>query len=189
MRNKRLLSFLLLLGMASAINAQNGKQGVESSKMETKADYSKDHESIDAIIKATYDVISGPKNQKRDWDRFRSLFYKGARLIPSGKGPGDTIGARVDLPDDYIKRSGPFLIENGFFEQEVARRSEVFGNIAHVFSTYEGRRNLDDDKPFLRGINSFQLLNDGKRWWILTIFWMAESEDNPLPEKYLRSVD
>jgi hypothetical protein len=72
-----------------------------------------------------------------------------------------------------------------FFEKEVARRTESFGNIAHVFSTYESRRKSDDAKPFARGINSIQLMNDGKRWWIVTVFWQGEGPGNPLPEKHL----
>ncbi|PYS40548.1 MAG: hypothetical protein DMF71_13055, partial [Acidobacteria bacterium] len=79
------------------------------------------------------------------------------------------------------------LEQNGFFEREVSRRVEKFGNIAHVFSTYESRHKLDDAKPFARGINSIQLMNDGSRWWIVTIFWQSEDEKNPLPAEYLRS--
>jgi hypothetical protein len=55
----------------------------------------------------------------------------------------------------------------------------------HVFSTYEARQKADDPKPFMRGINSIQLFNDGKRWWVVSILWQSESPDNPLPEKYL----
>lgn len=147
-----------------------------------------DVSSIDGIIKATYDVISGGANEKRDWDRFRSLFHKDARLIPAGTNPNTGVtGANAFSPEDYIGRSEPFMMKNGFFEKEIARRTEIFGNIAHVFSTYEGRNKLEDKKPFLRGINSFQLLNDGKRWWVVSIYWQAETPDNPLPEKYLKN--
>lgn len=76
--------------------------------------------------------------------------------------------------------------KNGFFEREIARRTETFGNIAHAFSTSEARHKADDAKPFSRGINSIQLMNDGKRWWIVTIFWQDEDEKAPLPEKYLK---
>jgi hypothetical protein len=95
---------------------------------------------------------------------------------------------RVITPEDYIARSGPFLEGQGFFERETARRTEQFGHIAHVFSTYEARQKSDDARPFMRGINSIQLVNDGKRWWILTVFWEAETERTKLPEKYLKSV-
>ena len=140
--------------------------------------------SIDAILNSVYDVISGPAGKKRDWDRMRSLFIPGARLIPTGPRPGG-YGSRVLNVEDYVTRGNTLFEKEGFFEKEIARKTESFGQIAHVFSTYEARHSLADEKPFLRGINSIQLMNDGKRWWIVTIFWQAEDEKNPLPEKYL----
>lgn len=144
--------------------------------------------SMDAILKAVYDVISGEAGQPRDWNRFRSLFYPGARMIPTGKNPNTGVtGARAVTPEEYIKRNEPFFAKEGFFEREKARQVETFGNIAHVFSTYESFHNAGDKTPFMRGINSIQLLNDGKRWWIMTIMWQGETPEIPLPEKYLKS--
>jgi len=142
--------------------------------------------SVDSIIGAVYDVISGPAGKKRDWDRMRSLFLPGARLIPTGPRQGGGYGSRVLTVDEYIERSSAFLEKEGFFEKEVARVSEQFGQIVHAFSTYESRHAADDAKAFQRGINSMQLMNDGKRWWIVTIFWQGEDDKTPLPEKYLK---
>jgi hypothetical protein len=142
--------------------------------------------TVDSIIAAVYDGISGPAGKKRDWNRMRSLFIPGARLIPTGPRPGDTYGSRVLTLDEYIERSSGFFEKEGFYEKEVARVSEQFGQIVHAFSTYESRHLQDDAKPFARGINSMQLMNDGKRWWIVTIFWQAEDAKTPLPEKYLK---
>lgn len=148
----------------------------------------KDVASVDAIMAAVYDVISGDAGKARDWDRFRSLFHKDARLIPSGKNAKTGMYQAVALtPEDYIKRSGPYLEKEGFFERELARQTESYGNIVHIFSTYESLHKRSDKKPFARGINSFQLLNDGKRWWVLTIYWQGETEDAPIPKKYLKS--
>lgn len=141
--------------------------------------------SIDSIVAALYDVISGPAGQKRDWDRMRSLFVPGARLIPTGRRPTGEVVSRARTVEEYIVGSSPFLEKEGFFEREIARRTESFGNIAHVFSTYDSKHKVVDPKPFARGINSIQLMNDGKRWWIVTIFWQNEDEKTPLPEKYL----
>ena len=143
--------------------------------------------TMDSIIAAVYDVISGPAKSPRNWDRFRSLFVPGARLIPTGRRPTGEVLTRVLTPEDYIQASGPRLEQNGFFEREVSKRVEKYANIAHIFSTYESRHARDEDKPFARGINSFQLMNDGKRWWIVTIFWQGEDDKNPLPAEYLRS--
>lgn len=144
-----------------------------------------DVNSIDSIVAAVYDVISGPAGKKRDWDRMRSLFVPGARLIPTGPRQAGGYASRNLTVEDYITRGGPSLERDGFFETEIARKTETFGNIAHAFSSYESRHKADE-KPFARGINSFQLMNDGKRWWVVTIFWQGEDEKNPLPEKYLK---
>lgn len=141
--------------------------------------------SLDAIMTAVYDVISGPAGQLRSWDRMRSLFVPGARLIPAVPKKEGGAEARVLSVEDYIARSGPRMEKDGFFEREIARKVERFGNIAHVFSTYESRRTQNDAKPFARGINSFQLLKDGDRWWIVTIYWDSERPDNPIPPEYL----
>ena len=142
--------------------------------------------SLDSIIAAVYDVISGPAGKKRDWDRMRSLFIPGARLIPTGPRQAGGYGSRVLTIDEYIERSSGFFEKEGFFEREAARRTEQFGQIAHAFSTYESRHAPDDAKSFQRGINSIQLMNDGKRWWVVTIFWQGENEKTPLPDKYLK---
>lgn len=117
----------------------------------------------------------------------RSLFVPGARLIPTGPRADGAYGSRVLTVDEYVARASAIFEKQGFFEREAARRIEQFGQISHVFSTYESRHAADDAKPFQRGINSIQLMNDGKRWWIVTIFWQGEDEKNQLPEKYLKS--
>lgn len=144
-----------------------------------------DVNSLDAILAAVYGSISGAKGKARNWDRFRSLFVPGARLIPTFKRPTGEFMTRVLTPEEFIASSGKFMEEQGFFEQAVANHVETFGNIAQVFSVYEGRHDTADPKPFVRGINSIQLMNDGKRWWVVTIFWQPEDAANPLPQKYL----
>src|SRR6476620_1389812 len=108
-----------------------------------------DVDSIDAIIAAAYDVISGPLGQKRDWNRERSLFYPGARIMPTASVPGrNDVELEPQLLDveKYIGRVEPHL-QQGFYETEVARLTEQFGRIAHVWSTYESRHNLSDAEP------------------------------------------
>jgi len=143
-------------------------------------------ESIDAIITAAYDGISGAAGEKRDWDRERSLFYPGARLIPTAKpGANDSLEPQMLDVDGFIARVEPYFAEHGFYEKEIARHTEQFGRIAHVWSVYESRHNADDPEPFARGINSIQLFYDGTRWWIVSIYWQHESPEHPVPENHL----
>jgi len=140
--------------------------------------------SVDAIMTAVYDVISGEAGVQRDWSRMRSLFLPGARLIPSWRTDAGEIGHRYLTVEEWIDQATGFFAENPFFETEVFRVEERYGHIAHAFSTYESRRELDG-APFTRGINSFQLLYDGRRWWIVNIFWQGESAAEPIPGRYL----
>jgi hypothetical protein len=148
-----------------------------------------DVESIEAIIAAAYDVISGPAGKKRDWNRERSLFISGARLIPTavdaGRNDVDLAPQILDVAA-YIARVERYFATTAFYEKEVARRVEQFGQIAHVWSTYESRHDPSDAAPFMRGINSIQLFNDGSRWWILSIYWQHESPQHAIPEKYFQ---
>jgi hypothetical protein len=140
--------------------------------------------SVDAIVKSLYDVISGPAGP-RDWNRFQSLFIPEAHLIFSGKTKDGALIHRAMSPTEYQERSGQFFLKEGFFESAVSNKIDEFGTVAHVFSTYESRHEKSA-QPFSRGINSIQLLNDGKRWWVVSILWDSERPDNPIPEKYLK---
>jgi hypothetical protein len=117
----------------------------------------------------------------------RALFAPGARLIPAVYRPDSVPTLRVLDLEQYIAQVGPRLEASGFFEREIARRTERYGGVTQVFSTYESRRAVADPAPFARGINSIQLFFDGKRWWIVTIFWEGERPSNPIPGAYLKS--
>ena len=138
-----------------------------------------DVKSIDAIMGAVYDVISGPPGE-RDWTRFRSLFLSTARLTAATKDKDGTVRLRPMSADDYAARAGGYFLKNGFFERPIVNRVQTFGNIAQVFSSYESR-NAPNEKPFARGVNSIQAFNDGSRWWVISILWDEETPSNPLP--------
>lgn len=141
-----------------------------------------DTTSPDAIVAALYDVISGPAGQARDWNRFRDLFLPGsARLIGMGKNAAGDVVYRPMTPDEYVASSGSMLERDGFFEHEIGFREDRFGNVLHRFSAYAARRTPGDPAPFMRGINSIQLLFDGTRWWVVTVLWDQERADNPIP--------
>lgn len=134
--------------------------------------------SIDAVVKAMYETISGPAGKPRDWDRERKLLHPGARLIPTRPLPEG--GAAVDVfdLDGYIESRTPFFAGNDFFE--IARQEFRFGAIAHVLSVYEGRKSPGGELV-KRGINSIQLFHDGTRWWVMSVFWDNEREGVAIP--------
>lgn len=139
--------------------------------------------SIRAVVTEVYKVISGPQGAPRDWDRFRSLFLPGARMIPQHRVPAGPIQSME--VDAYIVRASKVFETMSFYEIEIASRIETFGDIAHVLSTYESRYNADDPEPFMRGINSIQLIRDGSGWRVASVIWDTEDDSNPIPHQYL----
>jgi len=138
----------------------------------------------DAIIATLYEVISGPAGEKRNWDLMRGLFQEDARLQAMARDQQGNSRLISMTPDGYIERNGPYLEESGFFEVELSRKTDRFGNIVQIFSTYASKR-TEDGPIFQRGINSIQLIKKDDRYYIVNILWNAEYEDTPIPGKYL----
>ena len=141
--------------------------------------------AVGAVVRSLYDLISGPVDAARNWDRFRSFFLPGARLIPQHRVPAGPV--QIMDVEAYIARVEKLIAGTGFHEREVAARIDIFGAIAHVLSTYEARHALDEKEPFMRGINSIQLLYEGGRWQVASVIWDIEGENNPIPVQYLPS--
>jgi hypothetical protein len=147
-----------------------------------KGPQKEDVESIDGVMTAFYEIVSGPAGP-RDWERERHLCAPGARLMPTRHQDDGSHSVEIFDNDGYIASRTQIFAGMSFFEKEIARREERFGNIAHVWSTYEARGEPDGE-VIVRGINSVQLYHDGKRWWLLSALWDNERPGNPLPEKY-----
>lgn len=126
--------------------------------------------TLDAIVHALYATVSGPLGQPREWDRFRSLFMPGARLMPVTSVRGEKPAVRFLSTEEFIHRVEPIFATEDFWERESSRQVETIGHFAHVLSFYDSLRS-PDGPPFERSVNSIQLLNDGSRWWILNLMW------------------
>lgn len=139
-----------------------------------------DVKTVDAVIASLYDVISGPAGE-RNWDRFYSLFTQEAKMAAMLPTQNGTLTYKMFNPKDYVAMNSPYLMQNGFFEKEIGRQENRFGEIAHVWSAYEYSAELNGT-PEQRGINSIQLVFDQGRWWITNILWNSERPDNKIPE-------
>lgn len=159
--------------------------GVNAQQADTTKKYtldSADVKSIDGIIHAMYDVISGEPGP-RNWERLRSLCLPSAQMnaVASRNGKSKFFQGTVEK---YIANNGPYFMKNAFYEKEIHRVTDRFGNIAQVFSTYESR-NVKGGEPFERGINSIQLVFESNRWWVVNVLWCGETKESPLPAQYL----
>ncbi len=141
--------------------------------------------SLDQIVRAYFDSMSAGPGEPRDWQRFKSLFMPGARMLAARASADGGAGVWPLSVDDYVEANQKYFEKGGYIEKEIARRVETFGNIAQVWSTYEARRSENEPEPYARGIYSMHLLRGGTRWWIVDMYWDYERPDTPIPEKYL----
>lgn len=136
----------------------------------------RDRAEIGAAIDEMYAMISGPKGP-RDWSRQALCFHPGARQIRTWVDADGRAACRIMGLADYAADTTPFFAENDFYEVETARRIDLFGNIAQVWSAYEARRSLDDAEPERRGINAIQLFRDPELGWrIMAMLWDNERD-------------
>jgi len=141
----------------------------------------KDVGSIDSLIKALYEVISGPAGQARNWDRARTLFMPDVRMISVSPNKEGKPNVRMISFPEYVERVTPMVAKQGFYESEIKRSVREFGNVAQVLTSYEIRHNPGEE-PLLRGVNALQVYFDGHRWWIASIIWDTDRPGNPMPQ-------
>lgn len=146
----------------------------------------RDVSTIDAIITASYAAISHPAGKPADMRRFESLFQPGAQLISVSDQDG-----KPKMKSGSIEQTSRMLQstehpDRSHLEKEIARRTEQYGNLAHVWSTYESVDINHSSRSSVRGINSISLVNDGRRWWIVSAQWQNESAARPIPRQYLK---
>jgi sugar lactone lactonase YvrE len=171
---------ILLVGFVCVAAAA---PGVGAQGMTSRPALPTDVATLDGIIAAFYDVVSGGRGVPRDWARDSTLYLADARFAIARESNGRWTAGTV-THDAYARSAGPSL-ERGFFEREIHREVRRFGPIAHAFSTYEWRSEPGAGPPGGRGINSIELFHDGVRWWITSAAWADETPGNPIPAEYL----
>lgn len=174
-------TLLAILMLAIAADAQTDKTHVDVPTIEPRP---ADVATLDGLVAAYYDVISGPAGQQRQWSRDRTLYIPEIRFVAMSMGEDGKPVAHKMSHQEFVDASNAGLIKDGFYEKEIHRDTQRFGNIAHIFSTYDSR--IKADGPVIaRGINSIEAYWDGKRWWIASAIWDEERGDNPIPAEYL----
>ena len=182
---RRTLGVLLLCGLASAALAQAPPR-----RREALPPVPPEAVSVDTIVAALYASVSHEGSAMPDFEKLRSIFLPVGMLIPPKK-PSEDIFTTLDADQfaERVKKGIAAQKEKGepgsFIEREIGRRADCFGNVCQIFSAYESRHAASDEKPFVRGINSIQLVRDGRRWWIASVAWDVESATNPIPAAYL----
>ena len=174
------IAILLALSGVVVCTAASAQPGVASAPTTASCPSTK---TLDDLAAAIYINVSGPYDQDRTC--FRDMFLPDARLSPIGKAKDSSTYAPRNLTvEDWITAIAKRAPGN-FFEKASVNKIEQYGNLAHIWSTYESRHALNDPTPFARGINSIQAVYDGTRWRVQAILWQAETTDTPIPAKYL----
>ncbi|HYM62037.1 MAG TPA: hypothetical protein VEZ11_14240 [Thermoanaerobaculia bacterium] len=129
---------------------------------------------LDTIIGAMYETVCFEPGERPDWNREREIFAPGARLVRV------TDDGVFEFDLDSYETNFEAMIDSGampsFWEAELWRVTDQFGEMAHVLSAYESRRCRDGE--FLgRGVNSMQLFRLDGRWWISAMIWRREGRD------------
>ncbi|HYR11460.1 MAG TPA: hypothetical protein VEQ60_27000 [Longimicrobium sp.] len=172
------LTVLAIMVACAPVAAQQTAAPAAASPAADSADVA----SPEALVTALYDVISGPAGEARDWDRFRSLFLPGARLVYSQTLQTGEVRLHPMTVEDFIRIVTPvYASGGGFWERDIGHRMDRFGNVVHVFTAYETRRSAPDGPVVARGINSVQLVRHEGRWWVVSLAWDTERPGNPLP--------
>jgi hypothetical protein len=177
------LALVALAMFAPRTAAQSAAKNPPHVDVPTIAPRAEDVSSLDGLIAAYYDVISGPAGRPRQWSRDRTLYIPDIRFVAMSLDNQRKPTAHVVSHQQYVDNSNADLLA-GFYEKEIHRVTQRFGNIAHVFSTYQSRLKADGS-VIARGINSIEAFWDGKRWWIASAIWDEERPDDPLPAQYL----
>ncbi|HEX9729994.1 MAG TPA: hypothetical protein VGA37_15965 [Gemmatimonadales bacterium] len=139
--------------------------------------------TLDGMLKAYYDVVSGPAGGRADRVRDASLHVPDARVGIPVRGAGGRPTIRMMSLGEYHDRFGGPR-QRPFYEWEIHRVTQRFGNVANVWSTYASS-DAPNGSVRGRGINSIQLYFDGTRWWIVGWIFDSEREDNPIPPEFL----
>lgn len=174
-------AFALAVITPVPISSLSAQQHVQ---VPTQTPRAQDVSSLDGIMKAFYDVISGPAGHPRDWGRDRTLYVPDVRFIQTGADRAGKPTVVVMTHQEFVDAADAGMVKNGFFESEIHRVTKTFGNITHILSTYEMRAKADGP-VFGRGVNSLQIYWDGKRYWIASVMWDDERAGNPIPADLL----
>lgn len=169
-------TLLLVIPLAPAAPAAHAADKVHVATVPPRA---ADVGTIDGVVKAYYEVVSGPPGQARDWARDRTLYVANVRFVMVTVGKDGKPSLNVMSHQEYVDGSDAML-RKGFFEKEIKRETWQWGSLAQVRSSYE-TRHAPDGPVVGRGVNTLELVHDGTRWWVAAATWQDENPALVLP--------
>jgi len=141
--------------------------------------------NLDEVIAEMYASICFEEGQRPDWSRQVAIFAPGARMVrvtDDGIFEFDLQSYRANLEAMIDSGSLP-----SFWESEIWRDTQQFGEVAHVLSAYEARRSKNGD-VVNRGVNSIQLFRRNDQWLISAMLWRREGKSVRIPDAFQRET-
>jgi hypothetical protein len=139
--------------------------------------------SIAALLRASYEAMSGPAAAPRPWRRDSSLYMPGATFVAVREHDGRVEVTRLTA-EEYRQTRFPRFEASGLYETEVGRRIERFVHVAQVDTVAVTRRTADGPIDG-RYVNYFQLYYDGRSWWIAGMVWDEDRPSAPIPTTWI----
>ncbi|WP_019671465.1 hypothetical protein [Eudoraea adriatica] len=157
-----------------------------------KKEYLKKVQTIESTIQTAYDCLAGEQGDERNWELYRFLYHPNSQMIRFENDFVDgEIRPQYMSPYDFTASIGKYMEKvkkTGFYEREIHKITEVYGHIAHVWSTCESftsKKDMDNNNPYVRNVHSFQLAYYQERWWIINLYWYKETDEFPIPKEFL----
>ncbi|MFY0603105.1 MAG: hypothetical protein JXQ93_04090 [Flavobacteriaceae bacterium] len=140
-------------------------------------------QDVKSLVEETQKVVSIKKGQQIDTAYFRTLFLPTAHFTVVGEENGKKLHETMSL-NEFIETLADTYYSNGYFETGKGEIVEQYNGIAQVIQSFYGK---DSEGEEAWGVNSYQLIYSGGRWWIANMVWTMSSNGKAgIPKKYLK---
>lgn len=135
-----------------------------------------DKQAIDALTIAFFGLFSNRDGKRSELGVLYELCLREAVIIKTCAEAPTIYNLR-----EFIEPRARLLNEGSlreFFEEELAERTEIFGNVAQRFCSYR-KSGLLDGQPFeAKGMKCLQFVKSSGRWLISAVAWDDERDGN-----------
>ena len=139
-------------------------------------------EPVRAAMGRYYELFCFKGGATPDPEELRDLFMPEGKVINSN--PDLPRALNVEQFIDLQQAQATHRAATGFYEREQFQKIDLFGNVAHVLSTY-AKLDRSHTEPFALGVGSVQLIKVQERWLISVVAWYDQTAEVQVPERYL----
>lgn len=139
-------------------------------------------QEIDHLTERFYQSVCFSTEHYPNIDQLQELFFGSGKLI------NNNLDHPVDFTVQTFAHTMMAQIETGdanyFVQQEIADKTEIFGDMAQRISVFEYSF-IKDTRNWKRGVSYIQYICINGKWLIISVIWTFEKEGLLIPEKYM----